>query len=313
MIRFGLLAGVALVGCSVFPALKALDEENPGDTRVVYRAQSKINGDVQVMEDRDYRFLMFGRSLQSGQNKRNLNRSAFRYVDGFHLGKAVVPDAKSALFIGLGGGMGPRQFHNFYKDMRVEAVDIDPVVVRIARRYFRLPSGPRMKVAVGDGRAYLEKNKQKYDLILLDAYDARSAPPMLTTVEFMRLVKSRLHPGGALVANVITAREGSRSGFGRSEYKTMRSVFGGVTVFPIQSALNPNESPTDHENMIYVAKNGGELPTRSAWRQRVRALRRPEIRELARIVERGPLPPWPVGDVQVLTDANPPQEDLFGD
>lgn len=308
----GALLFGAIIAGGVIPSLRAVEEDPVEFPRVVYRATSKFNGNIRVVEDESHRYLMFGPSQQSGQNRRNLNRSAFRYVDGFHLGLAAVPEAKSALFIGLGGGLGPRQFHAFYPRMKIDAVEIDPIVARIARRYFRLPADSRMKVTVGDGRAFLQKTDKKYDLILLDAYDAKSAPPMLTTVEFMRLVKSRLNPGGALVANVIAAQRGPRSRFGRSEYKTLLNVFSDVKVFPVQSSLNPNEDPTDYENLIYVAKNGGELPTRTVWARRSKRLARSEIRELGRIAEKGPLASWPTEDVDVLTDKNPPQEDLFG-
>jgi hypothetical protein len=63
---------------------------------------------------------------------------------------------------------------------------------------------------------------------------------------------------------------------------------------------------------MMVARNGGELPARAAWVRRVRALRRPEIRELEKVARRGPIVNWPTQDVEVLTDANPPKEDLFG-
>ncbi len=280
--------------------------------KTVFSGESTFNGQIRVTEDQFTRYLMFGNSLQTGQDMKTPARSALRYVDGFHLGMAAVPGATSALFIGLGGGMGPRQFHDFYPKMRIETVEIDPMVARIARDYFKLPDDARLKSNVGDGRAFLEKSKAKYDLILLDAYDAHSAPPMLTTVEFMRLVKSRLTDRGALVANVIAAREGSRSGFGRSEYKTMKAVFPDVAVFGIQSALEPDAVPSDYENMTYVALKSGKLPTLPVWKARVAKLRRPEIRELTRVVEHGPFKTWPTGDVSVLTDANPPHEELFG-
>jgi spermidine synthase len=280
--------------------------------RTLFTAHSEFNGDVKVVEDAFTRFLMFGNSLQTGQDRKNLNRSAFRYVDGFHLGMAAVPGARSALFIGLGGGMGPRQFHDFYPKMRIEAVEIDPLVVRLAKEYFRLPEDNRLKVFVGDGRAFLEKSKARYDLIFLDAYDAHSAPPMLTTVEFMKIIRDHLTPKGALVANVIAAERGARSRFGRSEFKTFRSVFSDVAVFPIQSAVEENASPTDYENLTMVAMKAGKLPDQKLWEQRIQRLRRPEFREITRIVRHGPLSDWPTGDVQVLTDANPPHEELFG-
>jgi spermidine synthase len=169
-----------------------------------------------------------------------------------------------------------------------------------------------MKVHVGDGRAFLEKSKSKYDLIFLDAYDAHSAPPLLTTVEFMRIIRDHLTPKGALVANVIAAQQGSRSGFGRSEYKTFRSVFSDVAVFPIQSALNPSESPENYENLMMVALKSGKLPTTGGWKRKAADLRRPEIREITQLAAHGPIRNWPTDDVTVLTDARPPKEDLFG-
>ncbi len=281
--------------------------------KTIFREKSEFNGDVRVVEDNFTRYLLFDRSMQTGQDKKNPNRSAFRYVDGFHLGMVAVPHAKSALFIGLGGGMGPRQFHAFYNGMKIDAVEIDPMVVKIAKTYFKLPQDERLKTYVGDGRAFLEKSKSQYDIIFLDAYDAHSAPPMLTTVEFMRIIRDHLTSKGALVANVIAAREGDRSRFGRSEYKTFRSIFTDAGVFPIQSALSTDESPTDYENLTMVALKSGKLPAKAEWARRVQKLRRAEIRELTKIAAHGPLSDWPTSDVSVLTDANPPKQELFGE
>jgi spermidine synthase len=309
--RVSLLALLAVAG--LVSTTRAWEIGEGPRFRTVFEKRSDYNGNVRVVEDSYTRYLMFNRTLQSGQDVKNPDRSALRYVDAFHLGRAAAPEARSALFIGLGGGMGPRQYHSFYPRMKIEAVEIDPLVAVLARDYFKLPKDDRMKVHVGDGRAFLEKSKDKYDLIFLDAYDAHSAPPLLTTVEFMGVVRNRLTEGGALVANVIASRSGPRSRFGRSEFKTMKAVFSDVAVFPIQSGLNPAEPDTDYENLMMVAKKTGKLPTPDQWRERVGRLRRSEIRDLTRIVRRGPLRDWPTNDVSVLTDDNPPKEDLFGE
>jgi spermidine synthase len=309
----------SLLGVSFLLALggaavsRAWEIGDPPRYKTLTEKKSEFNGNIRVVEDDFTRYLMFDRSLQTGQDKKNPNRSALRYVDGFHLGRIAAPQARSALFIGLGGGMGPRQFYYFYPRMRIEAVEIDPAVAQIAREYFGLPQDRRMKVRVGDGRAFLEKNPSKFDLIFLDAYDAHSAPPLLTTVEFMKLIRDRLTPKGALVANVIAARSGPRSGFGRSEYKTMRSVFSDVAVFPIQSALDPSESEMNYENLTMVALKSGKLPSPDQWKSRAQSLRRPEIANLEKIVQHGPLKDWPTSDVSILTDKNPPKQDLFGE
>ena len=51
-----------------------------------------------------------------------------------------------------------------------------------------------------DGRVYLNRNKDLYDLILFDAYRELGVPFHLLTREFYTLVKKRLAPGGVMAA-----------------------------------------------------------------------------------------------------------------
>ena len=59
-----------------------------------------------------------------------------------------------------------------------------------------------MRYIAADGRVFLNRSKDQYDLILLDAYRGGYVPFHLLTREFYTLVKSRLTPGGAVAFNV---------------------------------------------------------------------------------------------------------------
>ena len=59
-----------------------------------------------------------------------------------------------------------------------------------------------MRYHEGDGRVFLNRRKETYDLILVDAFHGGYVPFHLLTREFYALVKQRLAPGGAAAFNV---------------------------------------------------------------------------------------------------------------
>jgi spermidine synthase len=122
------------------------------------------------------------------------------YTDLPHVSKLLRPDAKRILLIGIGGGTMPRHFIRYYNDTTIDAVDVDPLVVDVARRYFGLPDDPRLRIHIADGRQFLKRSNEKWDLIVIDAYTTNrygdTIPAHLTTREFFREAASHLSPGG---------------------------------------------------------------------------------------------------------------------
>ena len=84
----------------------------------------------------------------------------------------------------------------------MDVVEIDGEVVDVARRFFAFPDDPRVHVHVEDGRRFLQATRERYDLIMLDAFYSDSVPAHLTTREFVALARDHLAPAGALVSNV---------------------------------------------------------------------------------------------------------------
>jgi hypothetical protein len=86
--------------------------------------------------------------------------------------------------------------------VRIDGVEIDPKLNQVARRYFGAGDNPRMRLIAADARPWLELTKQRYDLIVVDAYRQPYVPFYLATAEFFRLAREHLRPGGAIALNV---------------------------------------------------------------------------------------------------------------
>jgi len=99
--------------------------------------------------------------------------------------------------IGYAGGTVGRSYGTFWPDVNVLGIELDPEVTAVGRKYFGLGDNPRVRVATDDGRTYLETHSGRFDAIFLDAFQF-----YLTTQEFWSLAKSRLKPGGMVMANV---------------------------------------------------------------------------------------------------------------
>jgi spermidine synthase len=115
---------------------------------------------------------------------------------------AVVQRPQRMLIIGLGGGSMAKFLHRRFPQAHIDAVELDPMVVDVARRYFDLVEDERLRVHVGDGRAFIEKSAQRYDIIFLDAFGPDSIPRTLTTREFLEAVRNHLSQDGVVAANI---------------------------------------------------------------------------------------------------------------
>jgi spermidine synthase len=195
--------------------------------RLVHSERS-LYRQVLVYEEAGQRCLCFTRQCTVGrQSCMDLalpDRLVFDYAH-MMLGSLLIgPRPKDILIVGLGGGSLPRALAELLPDANIDAVEIDPAVVRVARQYFRFVPGPSMRVHEEDGRTFVRRamrSGRTFDLVMLDAYDHEYIPEHLLTQEFLREVRALLRPGGVLAANTF-----SSSRLYNNESVTYRAVFG---------------------------------------------------------------------------------------
>jgi spermidine synthase len=140
---------------------------------------------------------------------------------------AYPPEAKKILMIGLGGGSISTYLGRAMPDALIDTVEIDPGVISAAKQYFGIRESKRVRYLSSDGRVFLKRNTQKYDVILVDAFHGGYVPFHLLTKEFYALVKERLAPGGVAAFNV---HDGTKLYV--STVKTLGTVFADVHLYP---------------------------------------------------------------------------------
>jgi hypothetical protein len=159
---------------------------------------------------------------------------------------------RSFAMLGAAAGTVPKQMLAIYgADMRIDAVEIDPRILDIGRRYFDMqacaPHYPNYAAYAQDARAWLASTEQTYDIIGVDAYHQPYIPFHLTTVEFFREARAHLAPDGVVVVNAARGPGGDER-LVNALATTMRHVF--PQVFLIDTRSNRSGS-----NVMLVGVN----------------------------------------------------------
>jgi spermidine synthase len=109
----------------------------------------------------------------------------------------------SLLVLGNAGGTASTLYGRIWPSIRVDGVEIDPLVTAAGRRYLGM-TNPRLHVATADARFWLEGSRPRYDTVVIDAYAQPYIPFYLATREFFALVARHTRPGGVVAVNVGT-------------------------------------------------------------------------------------------------------------
>jgi spermidine synthase len=172
------------------------------------------------------------------------------YTRYYHLAKYFKPDFQKTLMLGGAGYSYPKDYLKKYPEATMDVVEIDPKITELAKEYFKLKEDPRLRIFHEDARVYLNKTKEKYDVIFGDAFTSRySVPYQLTTKEAVEKKYSILNEDGVVILNTISSIEGKAGQFLRAEYATYKSVFPEVYLFPVQE----KENGTKTQNIVLVA------------------------------------------------------------
>lgn len=197
---------------------------------------------IRVIDDRGYRTLSFDGSTETRMLLADPTQGHFEYTEYFHMPWLWNTNITSALMIGLGGASTQRAYQLYAPQVAIDSIEIDPTVVKVAKQFFHFSESPTNRVIVSDGRVFLRRSEKKYDVILMDAY-VRSRygsfiPYHLVTQEFFKLADEHLTTNGVVAYNVIGTLQGWRADILGAVYKTMKSVFPQVYLFPATDSMN---------------------------------------------------------------------------
>ena len=210
---------------------------------------------VRVIDYGSLRSLYFGEKsmdiVQTVIDRERPQRLQHKYSQNMMAGLLYRPAAESMLLIGLGGGAIVRYVNHEFPVMRLDVVEIDPAIVRVARDWFGIREGPRTRINVADGHEYLRRSTERYDVILIDAYldpgpltDNTGYPLTLKTQVFYRAIHERLNPDGVVAFNLMDGKDGE------AYLDSIRRAFAAAQVYRVPGG----------GNQIVVAKPAGAMP-----------------------------------------------------
>jgi predicted membrane-bound spermidine synthase len=114
--------------------------------------------------------------------------------------KKLVPQyftPRSILILGLGGGSNTLLVSHLYPKARITAVEIDPLMVQIGKKYFGLTKVKNLHIIVADALDFARNLKparpvggsESYDLILVDCFEGKYIPKKLEDLGFLQSLK----------------------------------------------------------------------------------------------------------------------------
>ena len=123
------------------------------------------------------------------------------YYDNLLISPYLVKENPKVLVLGNGTGTYATMMKEYVRcDCEITAVEIDQRIIDLSYEYFQMSKD--VNVVCDDGRNFIARDNNKYDIILVDAYSSISAPFHMTTTEFFTLVKDHLNDDGIMMMNI---------------------------------------------------------------------------------------------------------------
>jgi len=211
----------------------------------------RVVDQIYEKDGKEIRTLLMGQEIHSAIYV-NSDDQPIEYIKYYRLDQVFKKEIKKALTIGGGAYSQPRDYLKRFPEAKIDVVELDPGVTKVARELFRLKDDPRLNIVHQDGRIFLNQNKNQHDVIYIDAFsDFYSIPFQLTTVETIEKIHASLVDNGVVLVNVIGSLQGEKSKLPKAEYKTYSEVFPNVYLFPVN--FSASDGPEELQNIMLVA------------------------------------------------------------
>lgn len=149
--------------------------------------------------------------------------------------------------VGLGGGSQAKFLHRHLPQVSIEALEVSAEVLALRGRFQVPPDDGRLVVHHVDAADFLPRHPGRYDLLLVDAYDAQGIPPHLGTSQFHAACRDALTAHGVLATNLYCDDHAAH-------FARLRSAFAGRALLV--------EEPRQSNRVAFAWK--GDLPPRRA-------------------------------------------------
>ena len=173
---------------------------------VLCEASSEYNKKILVLKSGEVLKLSVDNYVQS-LSKNSKNAPRLCWGETLNILKKEEEPPKNILILGLGGGTMQHFIHDAFPESHIISVEIDQVIVDLARKYFDVDSIQNHRIIVDDAFRFVVQpeeygaNKQSFDAIIVDTFLGDVFPDLGASGNFLSALKSLAIPGGLVVFN----------------------------------------------------------------------------------------------------------------
>lgn len=163
----------------------------------IARFSSQFNKKIKITEHLGKKTLYVENAEQSGGTITGMWEKTIRKMK-----QCNNETMQQCLILGLGGGTLIKILKKSYPEIEITVIEIDPVMIKIAKDYFGIKSNPFLKIINEDAFKWVNNSKSsKFDLIIFDLYLGTKNPVKAAYKVFLRDLKNLLEPNGFILYN----------------------------------------------------------------------------------------------------------------
>lgn len=164
----------------------------------VERRTSEFNPDLRVVIARGKHQLLCGDAIYSFDVHYDNFANIFERINWERI------ELQQGLLLGLGLASIPVILEEKHHLMaRYTAVDIDPVVIDLAKKYALPYLQSPVEVHLGDAAEFIKTCEQKFDFIFIDLFVELDVPMKFMHHDFLGRLANMLRPGGVILQNCV--------------------------------------------------------------------------------------------------------------
>ncbi|HAI76752.1 MAG TPA: hypothetical protein DCM08_10940 [Microscillaceae bacterium] len=167
---------------------------------VLARYPSAFSGELEVWYINGRKMLFSPQANYSFGTLHQVFQAAFRTL------ALTTWQPQRVLLLGLGGGSVVHILQKEWKlDCHICAVELDPVVITIAREHFEMDAfGDALQIVEADAVAFVQQCADQFDLVVVDLFIDTEVPVAIQTSTFIQACGALVAAGGKLLCNMMT-------------------------------------------------------------------------------------------------------------